>query len=316
MAMDALDAPRGWFETRARDSYRYSGNSMTDSNATAIGPLMKGKRGLVMGVANDRSIAWGIAKTLANHGADLAFTYQGEAFGRRAVPLAESVGSNIIVPCDVGDIDSVDNVFAEIKKTWGSLDFIVHALAFSDRRELHGRYADTTRENFTNTMVISCFSFTEVAKRAAELMPNGGSMITLTYGGATRWVPSYNVMGVAKAALEASVRYLAADLGRDGIRVNAVSAGPMRTLAGSGVSDARVIFNYQRDHSPLRRTPTLDEVGGAALYLLSDLGSAVTGEVHFVDCGYNTVSMPSLEDLKALEGSGTPPAVSTNEAAE
>ncbi|MEO0671641.1 MAG: SDR family oxidoreductase, partial [Pseudomonadota bacterium] len=226
---------------------------MTDSNATAIGPLMKGKRGLVMGVANDRSIAWGIAKTLADHGAELAFTYQGEAFGRRAVPLAESVGSNIIVPCDVGDIESVDNVFAEIKKTWGSLDFIVHALAFSDRRELHGRYADTSRENFTNTMVISCFSFTEVAKRAAELMPNGGSMITLTYGGATRWVPSYNVMGVAKAALEASVRYLAADLGRDGIRVNAVSAGPMRTLAGAGVSDARVIFNYQRDHSPLRR---------------------------------------------------------------
>ncbi|MEL7302963.1 MAG: enoyl-ACP reductase FabI [Pseudomonadota bacterium] len=281
---------------------------MTDSNATAIGPLMKGKRGLVMGVANDRSIAWGIAKTLADHGAELAFTYQGEAFGRRAVPLAESVGSNIIVPCDVADIESVDNVFAEIKKTWGSLDFIVHALAFSDRRELHGRYADTSRENFTNTMVISCFSFTEVAKRAAELMPNGGSMITLTYGGATRWVPSYNVMGVAKAALEASVRYLAADLGRDGIRVNAVSAGPMRTLAGAGVSDARVIFNYQRDHSPLRRTPTLDEVGGAALYLLSDLGGAVTGEVHFVDCGYNNVSMPSLEDLKALEDNAAPAA--------
>ncbi|MEL6298532.1 MAG: enoyl-ACP reductase FabI [Pseudomonadota bacterium] len=287
---------------------------MTDTSTATTGQLMKGKRGLVMGVANERSIAWGIAKTLAAHGADLAFTYQGEAFGRRAVPLAESVGSEIVVPCDVGDLDSVDNVFSEIKSKWGSLDFIVHALAFSDRRELHGRYADTTRENFTNTMVISCFSFTEVAKRAAELMPDGGSMITLTYGGATRWVPSYNVMGVAKAALEASVRYLAADLGRDGIRVNAVSAGPMRTLAGSGVSDARVIFNFQRDHSPLRRTPTLDEVGGASLYLLSDLSGAVTGEVHFVDCGYNTVSMPSLEQLKAIEEG--PAAGPASEAAE
>ncbi len=266
-----------------------------------VGPLMAGKRGLVMGVANERSIAWGIARVLAAHGADLAFTYQGEAFGRRAIPLAQSVGAEIIVPCDVVDLESVDRVFEEIQTKWGSLDFVVHALAFSDRRELHGRYADTTRENFTNTMVISCFSFTEVAKRAAALMPNGGSMITLTYGGATRWVPSYNVMGVTKAALEASVRYLAADFGRDNIRVNAVSAGPMRTLAGSGVSDARVIFNYQRDHSPLGRTPTLDEVGGASLYLLSDLSGAVTGEVHFVDCGYNTVSMPSLDALKTLE---------------
>ncbi len=262
---------------------------------------MAGKRGLVMGVANERSIAWGIARVLAGQGAELAFTYQGEAFGRRAQPLAESVGSKIIVPCDVSDLDSVDNVFHEIEKTWGSIDFIVHALAFSDRRELHGKYAETSRENFVNTMVISCFSFTEVAKRAAALMPEGGSMLTLTYGGATQWVPSYNVMGVAKAALEASVRYLAADFGPAGIRVNALSAGPMRTLAGSGVSDARVIFNYQRDHSPLRRTPSLDEVGGSALYLLSPLGGAVTGEVHFVDCGYNTVAMPSLEDLKTLE---------------
>lgn len=265
------------------------------------GALMAGRRGLVMGVANDRSIAWGIARVLAGHGAKLAFTYQGEAFGRRAIPLAESVGSEIIVPCDVEDLASVDSVFAEIEKVWGGLDFVVHALAFSDRRELAGRYADTTRANFVQTMVISCFSFTEIAKRASALMPEGGSMLTLSYGGATRWVPSYNVMGVAKAALEASVRYLAADLGPQGIRVNALSAGPMRTLAGSGVSDARVIFNYQRDHAPLKRTPTLDEVGGSALYLLSGLSGAVTGEVHFVDCGYSTVAMPTLGSLKALE---------------
>ncbi len=265
------------------------------------GPLMAGKRGLIMGVANDRSIAWGIARVLAGQGAKLAFTYQGDAFGRRAMPLAQSVGADIIAPCDVNDLASVDAVFDEIKTKWGQIDFVVHALAFSDRRELAGRYADTTRENFTNTMVISCFSFTEIAKRAAELMPEGGSLLTLTYGGSTRWVPSYNVMGVAKAALEASVRYLANDLGPKGIRVNALSAGPMRTLAGSGVSDARAIFNYQRDHSPLRRTPTLDEVGGAGLYLLSDLAGAVTGEVHFVDCGYSVTSMPTLEALKELE---------------
>ena len=266
------------------------------------GPLMAGKRGLVMGVANDRSIAWGIARVLAGQGAKLAFTYQGDAFGRRAIPLAKSVGAEIIAPCDVNDLKSVDAAFSEIQKAWGSVDFIVHALAFSDRRELAGRYADTTRENFLNTMVISCFSFTEIAKRASDLMPAGGSLLTLTYGGSTRWVPSYNVMGVAKAALEASVRYLAADLGPRGIRVNALSAGPMRTLAGAGISDARAIFNYQKDHSPLRRTPTLDEVGGSALYLLSPMSGAVTGEVHFVDCGYNTVSMPSLDALKALEG--------------
>lgn len=277
---------------------------MSETDIATPGPIMKGKRGLVMGVANDRSIAWGIARVLAGQGAELAFTYQGEAFGRRAVPLAESVGSKIIVPCDVSDIASVDNVFSEIEKTWGSLDFVVHALAFSDRRELQGRYADTSRDNFTNTMVISCFSFTEVANRAAKLMPNGGSLVTLTYAGATRWVPSYNVMGVAKAALEASVRYLASDYGPQGIRVNAISAGPMRTLAGSGVSDARVIFNYARDHSPLRRTPTLDEVGGSALYLLSDLGGGVTGEVHFVDCGYANMLMPTLEALKKIEAGG------------
>jgi enoyl-[acyl-carrier protein] reductase I len=277
---------------------------------------MAGKRGLVMGVANERSIAWGIARVLAGQGAQLAFTYQGDAFGRRAVPLARSVGSEIIVSCDVVDLQSVDAVFDEIKKKWGSLDFLVHALAFSDRRELSGRYVDTTRENFVNTMVISCFSFTEIAKRAAELMNNGGALLTLTFGGATRWVPSYNVMGVAKAALEASVRYLAADLGPRGIRVNALSAGPMRTLAGSGIADARVIFNYQRDHAPLRRTPTLDELGGSALYLLSDLSGAVTGEVHFADCGYNIIAMPALEALKVQEADAVAAGRPPSEAAE
>jgi enoyl-[acyl-carrier protein] reductase I len=211
------------------------------------------------------------------------------------------VSSEIIVSCDVSDLASVDAVFGEIRQKWGGLDFVVHALAFSDRRELQGRYSDTSRDNFTNTMVISCFSFTEVAKRAAALMQNGGSMLTLTYGGSQRVVPSYNVMGVAKAALEASVRYLAADFGAQGIRVNALSAGPMRTLAGAGISDARMIFNYQGEHAPLKRTPTLDEVGGAALYLLSDLSGAVTGEVHYVDCGYNAVAMPSLDALKQQE---------------
>ena len=275
---------------------------MTDTSDVALpGPLMAGKRGLVMGVANDRSIAWGIARVLAGQGAKLAFTYQGEAFGRRAVPLAKSVGSEIIVSCDVSDLATVDAVFSEIEKTWGTLDFVVHALAFSDRRELQGRYSDTTRENFLNTMAISCFSFTEVAKRAAALMPNGGSLLTLTYGGSQRVVPSYNVMGVAKAALEASVRYLAADFGPQCIRVNALSAGPMRTLAGAGISDARAIFNFQGEHAPLRRTPTLDEVGGAGLYLLSHLSGAVTGEVHYVDCGYNVVAMPTLEALKTQE---------------
>jgi enoyl-[acyl-carrier protein] reductase I len=274
---------------------------MSDIDLAVPGPLMAGKRGLIMGVANDRSIAWGIARVLAGQGAKLAFTYQGDAFGRRAIPLAQSTGAEIIAPCDVNDLASVDAVFDEIKTKWGGLDFVVHALAFSDRRELSGRYADTSRENFSNTMVISCFSFTEISKRAADLMPNGGSLLTLTYGGATRWVPSYNVMGVAKAALEASVRYLAADLGPQGIRVNALSAGPMRTLAGAGVSDARLIFNYQKDHSPLRKTPTLDEVGGSALYLLSPLSGAVTGEVHFVDCGYSTVAMPTLDSLKAID---------------
>lgn len=274
---------------------------MTSVDISKPGPLMAGKRGLVMGVANERSIAWGIARLLAAHGAELAFTYQGGAFGRRAEPLAKSVGAKIIEECNVVDSASIENVFARIKQEWGGLDFVVHALAFSDPRELAGRYVDTTRDNFTNTMVISCYSFTEVARHAAALMTDGGSMITLSYGGATRSVPSYNVMGIAKAALEASVRYIAADLGPQGIRVNAISAGPMRTLSGAGVGDARVIFNFQKENAPLRRTPTLDEVGGSALYLLSDLSGAVTGEVHFVDCGYNTVSMPSLQALKTAE---------------
>jgi enoyl-[acyl-carrier protein] reductase I len=261
---------------------------MTKIDIAKPGPLMAGKRGLIMGV-------------LAGQGAKLAFTYQGDAFGRRAIPLAQSVKSEIIEPCDVTDLASVDAVFDKIDKVWGGLDFVVHALAFSDRKELGGRYSETTRENFTNTMVISCFSFTEIAKRAAPLMKDGGSLLTLTYGGATRVVPSYNVMGVAKAALEASVRYLAADLGAQGIRVNALSAGPMRTLAGAAISDARVIFNFQHAHAPMKRTPQLDEVGGSALYLLSDMSGAVTGEVHFVDCGYNVVSMPTLDALKAQE---------------
>ena len=229
----------------AVDTNLTSRANMTGIDIAKPGPLMAGKRGLIMGVANERSIAYGIARVLAGHGADLAFTYQGDAFGRRAIPLAQSLGGFIIVSCDVIDLTSVDAVFSEIRDQWGSLDFVVHALAFSDRNELKGRYADTSRENFTNTMVISCFSFTEIAKRASAIMPQGGSLITLTYGGSMRVVPRYNVMGVAKAALEASVRYLAMDFGPQNIRVNALSPGPMRTLAGAGISDARVLFNYQ-----------------------------------------------------------------------
>jgi enoyl-[acyl-carrier protein] reductase I len=262
--------------------------------------LMKGKRGLIMGVANDHSIAWGIAKALAAQGAELAFTYQGEALGKRVRPLAEQLGVSLVLPCDVEDLASVDQVFETLRAKWGHLDFLVHSVGFSDKNELKGRYADTTRENFSRTMVISCFSFTELAKRAAELMPaSGGAMITLTYGGSSRVMPNYNVMGVAKAALEASVRYLAADFGSRGIRINAISAGPIRTLAGSGVAGARQMFNFQQLHAPLKRTVTIDEVGGSALYLLSDLSSGVTGETHFVDSGYNIISMPRPEDLKA-----------------
>jgi enoyl-[acyl-carrier protein] reductase I len=261
--------------------------------------LMHGKRGLIMGVANDHSIAWGIAKTLSAHGAELAFSYQGEALGKRVRPLAESLNASLVLPCDVEDITSVDAMFAALKEKWGKLDFVVHAIGFSDKNELKGRYADTTRANFSRTMVISVFSFTEVAKRAAEMMPDGGAIITLTFGGATRVMPNYNVMGVAKAALEASVRYLAADFGRQGIRVNGISAGPIRTLAGSGIGDARAMFAFQQKHSPLGRGVTLDELGGSALYFLSELSGGVTGEIHFVDSGYNVISMPHPDALKA-----------------
>jgi enoyl-[acyl-carrier protein] reductase I len=267
--------------------------------ADAMQDLMKGKRGLIMGIANDHSIAWGIAQTLAAQGAELAFTYQGEALGKRVKPLAEQLKVDLVLPCDVENLDSVDSVFAALREKWGTLDFLVHAIAFSDKNELKGRYADTTRDNFTRTMLISCFSFTELAKRAAELMPQtGGTMITLTFGGSVRVMPNYNVMGVAKAALEASVRYLAADFGNRGIRINAISAGPVRTLAGSGIGDARAMFAFQQKHSPLGRGVTLDELGGSALYLLSDLSGGVTGEIHYVDSGYNVISMPRPEELK------------------
>ncbi|MBL4756977.1 MAG: enoyl-ACP reductase FabI [Rhizobiales bacterium] len=263
---------------------------------------MKGKRGLIMGVANNHSIAWGIAQALHKQGAELAFTYQGDAFGRRVAPLAESVGAEHVLDCDVEDIASVDATFDVLRDSWGSIDFLVHAIAYSDRNELKGRYADTSRENFVRTMVISCFSFAEVAKRAASLMTHGGSIITLTFAGAERVMPNYNVMGVAKAGLEASVRYLASDFGTDGIRVNAISAGPIRTLAGAGIADARTMFSYQRDHSPLKRNVTIDDVGGAGLYLLSDLSGGVTGEIHYVDAGYNIMCMPRPADLESQNG--------------
>jgi enoyl-[acyl-carrier protein] reductase I len=265
--------------------------------------LMAGRRGLVMGVANDHSIAWGIARMLAAQGAEIAFTYQGDAQAKRLKPLAAKVGSDILLPCDVEDDAQLDHVFDALKAEWGSLDFLVHAIAFSDKDELKGRYVDTTRANFRRSLDISCYSFTAVAQRAARLMSTdmghrGGSMITLSYIGATRVTPNYNVMGVAKAALEASVRYLAADLGRDGIRVNAISAGPMRTLAGSAVGDARTMFKWNKAQAPLKINITLDQVGGAAVYLLSELGGGVTGEIHFVDAGYNIVGVPPAAMLK------------------
>jgi enoyl-[acyl-carrier protein] reductase I len=267
--------------------------------------LMQGKRGLIMGVANDHSIAWGIAKAVAQHGAELAFTYQGEALGKRVTPLAQSLGSNLVVPCDVEDLASVDAVFDTLDKQWDGLDFVVHAIGFSDKSQLKGSYVDvTTRENFSRTMVISCFSFTEIAQRAAKRMRQGGSLLTLTYGGSTRVMPNYNVMGVAKAALEASVRYIANDLGPAGIRCNAISAGPVRTLAGAGIADARLMFTYQKAHSPLRQNITIEDVGGSALYLLSDLSGGVTGEIHYVDSGYNIISMPRPEVLKAQDAAG------------
>ena len=261
--------------------------------------LMQGKRGLIMGVANGHSIAWGIARTLRQHGAELAFTYQGEALGKRVKPLAAEAGSDLVLPCDVEDVASMDSVFDTLRQRWGRLDFVVHAIGFSDKNELKGSYVEnTTRENFSRTMVISCFSFTEIAKRAAPMMTEGGALLTLTYGGSRLVSPNYNVMGIAKAALEASVLYLAADLGPKAIRVNALSPGPVRTLAGAGIAEARFTFNHQTRHAPLRRPVTLEEIGGSALYLLSDLSGGVTGEIHYVDSGYHILKMPRPEDLK------------------
>tara|TARA_B100001059_G_scaffold229575_1_gene262357 strand:+ start:204 stop:1016 length:813 start_codon:yes stop_codon:yes gene_type:complete len=261
----------------------------------AVSNVMAGKRGLVMGVANERSIAWGIAKTAAEHGAELAFTYQGEALLKRLEPLAQSVGSDTIMQCDVTEDRSIEEAFALIRKKWGKLDFLVHAIAYSDKEELKGEYVNTTRDNFLRTLDISCYSFTSVAKHAADLMEDGGSLLTLSYYGSERVMPHYNVMGVAKAALEASVRYLAVDLGAQGIRVNGLSAGPMKTLAASGIGDFRYILKWNQYNSPLKRNVTLDDVGGAAMYLLSDLASGVSGEIHHVDCGYNIVGMKAVD---------------------
>ena len=255
--------------------------------------LLAGKRGLIMGVANDHSIAWGIAQSCAEHGAELAFTYQGESFGRRVEPLAQSVGSDILLPCDVSSDEDLDHMFSLLAQKWDRLDFVVHAIAYANKEELKGEYVNTGRENFANALDISCYSFTAVAKRARPMMHEGGSLITLSYLGAERVMPNYNLMGVAKAALEASVRYLAANLGPDGIRVNAISAGPMRTLAGSAIGDARAVFKYNRDHSPLRSTPELADVGNSALYLASDLSKAVSREVHHVDSGFHVIGMPN-----------------------
>jgi len=258
---------------------------------TDVKPLMAGKRGLVMGVANERSIAWGIARAVAAQGAELAFTFQGEALERRVRSLAESVGSNLVLDCDVTDDASMDTLFARLGDAWGSLDFAVHAIAFSDKEELKGQYLGTTRENFLRTLDISCFSFTDMCRRAAPLMRDGGSLLTLTYYGAERVMPHYNVMGVAKAALEASMRYLATDLGGQGVRVNAISAGPIKTLAASGIGDFRYILRWNELNAPLKRNVSTDDIGNAALYLLSDMGAGVTGEVHHVDSGYHTVGM-------------------------
>ena len=256
---------------------------------------MSGKRGLIMGVANERSIAWGIAKMAANHGAELAFTYQGEALLKRLSPLAQSVNSELVMQCDVSDEQSLETVFNTIRESWGKIDFVVHAIAYSDKDELKGEYINTSRDNFLRTLDISCFSFTSVAKYSAELMPDGGSLLTLSYYGAERVMPHYNVMGVAKAALESSVRYLAMDLGDQKIRVNGLSAGPMKTLAASGIGDFRYILKWNEYNSPLKRNVTLEDVGGAAMYLLSDLSSGVSGEIHHVDCGYNIVGMKAVD---------------------
>ena len=257
--------------------------------------IMNGKRGIVMGVANDRSIAWGIAEAVAKQGAEIAFTYQGDALEKRVRPLAEKVGSNFIIPCDVSSDEAIEETFKLLKEKWDTIDFIVHAIAYSDKEELKGEYVDTTRENFYKTMDISVYSFTAIAQRAARMMPNGGSMITLTYYGAEKVMPHYNVMGVAKAALESSVRYLAADLGSDKIRVNSLSAGPIKTLAASGIGDFRYILKWNQYNSPLRRNVTLNDVGGCGVYLLSDLSAGVTGETHHVDCGYHVVGMKAID---------------------
>jgi enoyl-[acyl-carrier protein] reductase I len=265
--------------------------------------LMAGKRGLIMGVANNRSIGWGIAQACARHGATLAFTFQGDALKKRVEPLAAGIGSKLVLPCDVTDMASVDQTFAVIGKEWGEIDFVVHAIAFSDKDELTGRYVDTTADNFTKTMFISCYSFTAIAQRAEKWMSKGGSLLTLTYYGAEKWMPHYNVMGVAKAALEASVRYMAADLGPKNIRVNAISAGPIKTLAASGIGDFRYILKWNEYNSPLRRTVTIDEVGDSGVYLLSELGRGVTGEIMHVDAGYHIVGMkhPEAPDITVAQ---------------
>ena len=265
---------------------------MSDQLGTGV---MAGKKGLIMGVANERSIAWGIAKKVAEQGADLAFTFQGDALQKRVTPLAASLGSSLVLPCDVTDEASVDAVFSELQDRWGKLDFVLHAIAYSDKEELKGQYVDTTRDNFERTMDISVYSFTEITRKATAMMNDGGSLLTLTYYGAERVMPHYNVMGVAKAALEASVRYLAVDLGGRNIRVNGLSAGPMKTLAASGIGDFRYILKWNEYNSPLKRNVTLDDVGGAGLYLLSDLSSGVTGETHHVDCGYHVVGMKAVD---------------------
>ena len=261
----------------------------------ADAPLMAGKKGLIMGIANDRSLAWGIANTVRAHGADLAITYQGDALAKRTIPLAQKLDAPIIAPADVTDHESMDTLFELIKAEWGRLDFVVHAIAFSDKEELKGKYLDTSADNFQRTMMISCFSFTDLCRRAAPLMTDGGSAVTLTYAGAERVVPHYNVMGVAKAALEASIKYLAVDLGGEGVRVNAISAGPVKTLAASGIGDFRYILKWNEYNSPLKRNTTIEDVGGAGLYLLSDLGRGTTGEVLHVDSGYNVVGMKAVD---------------------
>jgi enoyl-[acyl-carrier protein] reductase I len=268
----------------------------------ARGSLMQGKRGVIMGVANERSLAWAIAAACAAQGAEIAFTYQGEALGKRVRPLAESVGSSIVVPCDVADEASIDSAFDAVQREWGQIDFMVHAIGFADKQYLRGRYVDTPREAFLQALDISCYSFTAVCRRAAALMPQGGSLLTLSYLGAERVVPHYNVMGVAKAALEASVRYLAMDLGGSGIRVNAISAGPVKTLAASGIGDFRYILRWNQLNSPMERNVGLEEVGGSGMYLLSDLSTGVTGEVHHVDCGYHVIGMknPKAPDIAAV----------------